>query len=63
MRVGVAGVDGLQPSDAVPVTSNCTDHVVTFARKATLAEQVGKDVVLELVLDRAAAFTVGFAAG
>ena len=53
---------GLAPSDATPVTTDTTDHPVAFSTKATLATLVGTDVVLELELDRAAVFTVGFAA-
>ena len=62
VRVGLAGASskGLKPSDAVPVTSSTTDHAVAFAAGKTLAGLVGQDVVLELVLDRAAVFTVGF---
>jgi hypothetical protein len=62
VRVGLAGASskGLKPSDAVPVTGSTTDHAVAFAAGKTLAGLVGQDVVLELVLDRAAVFTVGF---
>jgi hypothetical protein len=60
VRVGVAGAEGLAPSDAAPVTRDATDHTISFTAGKTLAGLVGKDVVLELVLDRAAAFTVGF---
>jgi hypothetical protein len=61
VRVGVANAKGLAPSDATPVTRSTTDHPVAFAQRATLAALVGTDVVLELVLERAAVFTVGFA--
>ena len=60
VRIGVVGAEGLEPSDATPVTGDVTDHAVSFAGGRTLAGLVGKDVVLELALDRAAAFTVGF---
>ena len=65
VRVGVVGGEakaaGLSPSDAAPVTTDTTDHVVVFSSgKATLAPLMGKYIVLELVLDRAAVFTVGF---
>ena len=63
VRVGVAGsvAPGLSPSDAIPVTSDVTDHAVVFSSgHATLANLVGKDIQLEIVLDRAAVYTVGF---
>jgi len=62
VRVGLTGTSskGLKPSDAVPVTDSATDHAVAFAAGKTLAGLVGQNVVLELVLDRAAVFTVGF---
>ena len=59
--VGLANFKGLAPSDATPVTVDTTDHRVAFETKKTLAALVGTDIVLELVLDRAAIFTVGFA--
>ena len=61
VRVGVVGAKGLSPADARPVTSNTTDHAISFSSgRASLAPLVGTDVVLELELDRAAVFTVGF---
>ena len=61
VRVGVVGAKGLSPADAGPVTSNTTDHAISFSSgRASLAPLVGTDVVLELELDRAAVFTVGF---
>lgn len=60
VRLGVAGAEGLSPYDAVPVTSSVTDHAIAFSSGRDLAALVGKDVVLELVLDRVAVFTVGF---
>jgi hypothetical protein len=62
VRVGVAGAKGLAPSDAVPVTADTSDHVVSFSTKETLAGLVGTDVTLELELDQAAVFIVGFVA-
>ena len=62
VRVGVAGAAGLGPSDATAVTGNVTDRAVAFsaAGPGALGKLVGKDVVLELVLDRAKVFIVGF---
>lgn len=62
VHVGLVGSSskGLKPSDAVAVTQSTTDHAVAFQAGKTLAALVGQDVVLELVLDRAAVFTVGF---
>ena len=60
VRVGVANAKGLAPADSTPVGSNTTDHAVEFTSRATLAPLVGTEIVLELVLDRAAVFTVGF---
>jgi hypothetical protein len=62
VRVGVAGVVGLGPSDATAVTGNVTDRAVAFpaAAPGALGKLVGKDVVLELVIDRAKVFIVGF---
>jgi hypothetical protein len=60
VRVGVANAEGLLPGDATPVTSNTTDRAVVFSPRATLAPLVGTDIVLELALDRAAVYTVGF---
>ena len=60
VRVGVANAKGLAPADSTSVTSNTTDHAVEFTSRATLAPLVGTEIVLELVLDRAAVFTVGF---
>ena len=43
------------------LTSDVTDHAVVFSSgHATLANLVGKDIQLEIVLDRAAVYTVGF---
>ena len=63
VRVGVAGAAGLGPSDATAVTGSVTDHAVVFPAAGpggALGKLVGKDVVLQLVLDRAKVFIVGF---
>ena len=60
VRVGAVGVDGLGAADAVPVASNSTDARVRFAKGASFATLVGRTVALEIVVDNAMVYTVGF---
>ena len=63
LKVGISGgVDGLTADDAVPVTGAVNDRALSFASGKDLSSLVGKDIVLELVLEDANVFTVGFRA-
>ena len=60
LKVGVPGAYGLTAEDASPVTGVANDQAVSFASQKNLSSLVGKDIVLELVLENANVFTVGF---
>ena len=63
VQIGIAG-PGSEPSldagKATPLTSNATDAPVRFEGGADFAAHVGKLVTLELRLQRASVYTVGF---
>eukprot|EP00937_MAST-01D_sp_MAST-1D-sp2_P007180 g7180.t1 len=61
VRVGAAGVTGLDAASATPVTGNSTDHRVVFASGRSFGELAGTSVELELVVESAMVYTVGFA--
>ena len=60
VRVGALGVAGLNAAAAVPITANCSDASVTFSSGRTFAELKGQDVALEIVVEGAMVYTVGF---
>ena len=60
VRIGAAGVAGLDAASAVPLTTNCTDAVVKFGPGRSFAELGGTSVVLEMQIESAMVFTVGF---
>ena len=60
LSLGVQGVDGLSTKDSNIIVGTVTDKEVTFASGEDLSGLVGQKIVLELVLDEAAVFTIGF---
>ena len=54
-------VKGLKPADAVPFKGNVTDTAVVFKSGKSLAALQGKEVAVQVELDRATIYTIGFA--
>ena len=61
VRVGALGNAGLDASAAEPLTSNSTDAQVRFGSGQAFSALGGKTVKLELIVQDAIVYTVGFA--
>ena len=63
LRVGVKGSATLGAASAVAVSKNCTDRVVQYKGGADFSALVGKMVTLEVRMQSARVYTVGWASG
>lgn len=58
--IGVPGITGLRPSDAIPILKSKTDFPVSFRGTANFASLIGHNVTLRIVMDRSTVYTFGF---
>ena len=60
VAVGVVGHNGLTLDDAIPLTADATDKIVSFKGGASLKGIIGMEVTLNIKLTMATIYTVGF---
>ena len=60
VAVGVVGHNGLTLDDAIPLTADVTDKIVSFKGGASLKGIIGMEVTLNIKLTMATIYTVGF---